>query len=47
MKGKVIKELHSLGVRKAEKRGVGHVNLSHLRTADLINLLAKTKEEKT
>lgn len=46
MKRKIIKELEAIGVRYAEKPGIGNVKLSHLKTADLINLLTKTKKEK-
>lgn len=45
MKRKIIKELEALGIRYAEKPGVGSVKLSHLKFADLVNLLAKAKED--
>ena len=43
MKRKMIKELEAMGIRYADKPGVGRVKLSHLRTADLANLLAKAR----
>lgn len=43
MKRRIIKELEALGIRYAEKPGVGRVKLSHLRTADLANLLEKVR----
>ena len=43
MKRKIIKELEAIGVRYAEKPGVGMVKLGHLKTSMLISLLAETK----
>lgn len=43
MKRKIIKELEALGIRKAEKPGVGMVKLGHLKTHMLIGLLAEAK----
>ena len=43
MKRKIIKELEALGIRKAEKPGVGVVKLGHLKTHMLIGLLAEAK----
>lgn len=43
MKRKIIKELEAMGIRYADKPGVGRVKLSHLRTADLANLLEKAR----
>lgn len=39
----VIKELHKLGVRRADKVGVGSVSLEHIKNADLCNLLARVR----
>ena len=43
MKRNIIKELEAMGIRKAEKPGVGMVKLSHLKTSMLISLLAEAK----
>ena len=43
MKRKIIKELEAMGIRKAEKPGVGMVKLGHLKTPMLISLLAEAK----
>ena len=44
MKGKIIKELHARGVRKGVKEDTGAiVQLEHLKTHALINLLAEVK----
>lgn len=43
MKRKIIKELEAMGIRKAEKPGVGMVKLGHLKTSMLISLLAEAK----
>lgn len=43
MKRNIIKELEAMGIRKAEKPGVGMVKLSHLKTPMLIGLLAEAK----
>lgn len=43
MKRNIIKELESMGIRKAEKPGVGMVKLGHLKTYMLISLLAEAK----
>lgn len=45
MKRKIIKELEAMGIRKAEKPGMGMVKLSHLKFPDLANLLGKVKAE--
>ena len=44
MKRKIIKELEAMGIRYAEKPGVGMVKLNHLKSPFLINLLAKSQE---
>lgn len=43
MKRNLIKELEAMGIRKAEKPGVGMVKLGHLKTYMLIGLLAEAK----
>jgi hypothetical protein len=43
MKRNLIKELEAMGIRKAEKPGVGMVKLGHLKTHMLISLLAEAK----
>lgn len=41
----LIKELHTLGIRKADKQGVGSVSLAHLKNSELCALLQKIKKE--
>lgn len=43
MKGKLIKELHEMGVRKGVKSTGALVSLSHLKTTELINLYYEVK----
>ena len=43
MKRTIIKELEAMGIRKAEKPGVGMVKLDHLKISMLISLLAEAK----
>ena len=46
MKRNLIKELEAMGVRRAEKPGVGSVKLSHLKFPYLADILAKVKAER-
>ena len=41
VKAKTIKFLHSKGVRKLEKQGIGTVSLEHIKTPDLINYASR------
>jgi hypothetical protein len=43
-KGKYIKALHSIGVRRGQKQGAT-VSLEHLKTVDVINLYFKHFEK--
>lgn len=45
MKGKYIKELHKMGVRKGVKSTGEQVSLEHLKTYEVINLYHKVKKE--
>lgn len=46
MKGKVIKELESMGIRYAEKEKEGLVKINHLRFPQLVKLLAEEKAKR-
>lgn len=46
LKRDLIKKLHELGVRKAEKPGVGYVCLEQMKARDLVGLLVKAEVEK-
>lgn len=49
MKGKIIKELHAKGIRKGikEEEDWALVQLEHLKTHALINLLAEAKKNES
>jgi hypothetical protein len=45
MKRDVIKALKAMGIRHADKEGVGRVKLEHLKFEQLVSLLAKYQSE--